>query len=92
PMQIKIDFLCRDSILAAPIALDLVLLMNLAQRVGFYGIQEWLSFYFKSPLHSPDVVPEHDIFIQHIKLKNTMREIMDEEPITHLDEKIKQFK
>jgi myo-inositol-1-phosphate synthase len=92
PMQIKIDFLCRDSILAAPIALDLVLLMNLAQRVGFYGIQEWLSFYFKSPLHSPDVVPEHDIFIQHIKLKNTMREIMDEEPLTHIDEKIKNFK
>ena len=92
PMQIKIDFLCRDSILAAPLALDLVLLTNLAQRVGFYGIQEWLSFYFKSPMHSPDVVPEHDLFIQHIKLKNTMREIMDEEPIDHIDEKIKKFK
>jgi len=89
PMQIKIDFLCRDSILAAPIVLDLVLLMNLSQRVGFYGIQDWLSFYFKSPMHSPNVVPEHDLFIQHVKLKNTMREIMNEEPVTHLDEKSK---
>lgn len=88
PMQIKIDFLCRDSILAAPIVLDLVLLMNLSQRVGFYGIQDWLSFYFKSPMHSPNIIPEHDLFIQHVKLKNTMREIMDEEPITHLDEKL----
>lgn len=89
PMQIKIDFLCRDSILAAPIVLDLVLLTNLSQRVGFYGIQDWLSFYFKSPMHSPNVVPEHDLFIQHVKLKNTMREIMDEEPVTHLDDKIR---
>ncbi len=92
PMQIKIDFLCRDSILAAPIALDLVLLMNLAHRIGFSGTQEWLSFYFKSPMHSENVVPEHDLFIQHIKLKNTMREIMDEEPVNHIDEKIKMFK
>lgn len=87
PMQIKIDFLCRDSILAAPIVLDLVLLMNLSQRVGFYGIQDWLSFYFKSPMHSPNIIPEHDLFIQHVKLKNTMREIMNEEPVTHIDEK-----
>jgi myo-inositol-1-phosphate synthase len=87
PMQIKIDFLCRDSILAAPIVLDLVLLTNLAHRNGMYGIQEWLSFYLKSPMHSPHVVPEHDLFIQHVKLKNTMREIMGEEPVTHLDDR-----
>lgn len=92
PMQLKIDFLCRDSILAAPIALDLVLFMNLAHRAGFVGIQDWLSFYFKSPMHSPNVVPEHDLFIQNVKLKNTLREIMNEEPVTHLDEKIRLFK
>jgi myo-inositol-1-phosphate synthase len=91
PMQLKIDFLCRDSILAAPIALDLVLFMNLAHRAGFVGIQDWLSFYFKSPMHSPNVVPEHDLFIQNVKLKNTLREIMNEEPVTHLDEKIRLF-
>jgi myo-inositol-1-phosphate synthase len=87
PMQLKIDFLCRDSILAAPIALDLVLFMNLAHRAGYAGIQEWLSFYFKSPMHSPNVVPEHDLFIQNVKLKNTLREMMNEEPVTHIDEK-----
>jgi myo-inositol-1-phosphate synthase len=91
PMQMKIDFLCRDSILAAPIVLDLVLLMDLSKRVGFEGIQEWLSFYFKSPMHSEDVVPEHDLFIQQVKLKNTLRQIMNEDPIDHLDEKIKLF-
>jgi len=84
PMQIKIDFLCRDSILAAPIVLDLVLLMDLAKRVGMKGIQEWLSFYFKSPMCAPDLYPEHDLFIQLMKLKNTLRHIKGEELITHL--------
>jgi myo-inositol-1-phosphate synthase len=84
PMQIKIDFLCRDSILAAPIVLDLVLFMNLAQRAGMKGIQEWLSFYFKSPMTLPELYPEHDLFVQLAKLKNTLRHIMGEELITHL--------
>ncbi|MCH8124465.1 inositol-3-phosphate synthase [candidate division KSB1 bacterium] len=84
PMQIKINFLCRDSILAAPIVLDLVLFMNLAQRAGMKGIQEWLSFYLKSPMCLPDLYPEHDLFIQHMKLKNTLRYLMGEEQITHL--------
>ncbi len=84
PMQIKIDFLCRDSILAAPIVLDLALFLDLAARSGMAGIQEWLSFYFKSPLHAPELYPEHDIFIQHMKLKNTLRHLMGEEQITHL--------
>ncbi|MEJ2633950.1 MAG: inositol-3-phosphate synthase [Calditrichia bacterium] len=84
PMQIKIDFLCRDSILAAPIALDLCLFMDLAKRAKFSGIQEWLSFYFKSPMHLPDLYPEHDLFIQQMKLKNTLRYMMGEEQITHL--------
>ena len=84
PMQIKIDFLCRDSILAAPIVLDLALFMDLAQRAGMYGIQEWLSFYFKSPMVAPDLYPEHDIFIQLMKLKNTLRYLRGEELITHL--------
>jgi myo-inositol-1-phosphate synthase len=83
-MQIKIDFLCRDSILAAPIVLDLALFMDLAGRAGRKGIQEWLSFYFKSPLHAPSVYPEHDLFIQQTKLKNTLRWLMGEEQITHL--------
>ncbi len=83
-MQMKVDFLCRDSILAAPIVLDLVLFLDLAQRVGMVGIQEWLSFYFKSPMHAPEVYPEHDLFIQQTKLKNTLRHIMGEELITHL--------
>jgi myo-inositol-1-phosphate synthase len=84
PMQIKVDFLCRDSILAAPIVLDLALLMDLAQRAKFTGIQEWLSFFFKSPLHLPELYPEHDLFIQQMKLKNTLRYMMGEEQITHL--------
>ncbi|OGB63066.1 MAG: inositol-3-phosphate synthase [Caldithrix sp. RBG_13_44_9] len=84
PMQIKVDFLCRDSILAAPIVLDLALYMDLAQRAKFSGIQEWLSFFFKSPLHLPDLYPEHDLFIQQMKLKNTLRFMMGEEQITHL--------
>ena len=84
PMQIKIDFLCRDSILAAPIVLDLVLFLNLAQRAGMKGIQEWLSFYFKSPMTLPELNPENDLFVQLAKLKNTLRHLMDEELITHL--------
>jgi myo-inositol-1-phosphate synthase len=84
PMQIKVDFLCRDSILAAPIVLDLVLFLDLAQRAGLRGIQEWLSFYFKSPMCAPELYPEHDLFIQLIKLKNTLRWMMGEELITHL--------
>jgi myo-inositol-1-phosphate synthase len=84
PMQIKIDFLCRDSILAAPIVLDLALFMDLAQRSGMKGIQEWLSFYFKSPLCAPELYPEHDLFIQLMKLKNTLRHLKGEELITHL--------
>jgi len=83
-MQIKIDFLCRDSILAAPIVLDLVLLLDFAQRANMKGIQEWLSFYFKSPMVAPNLYPEHDLFIQLTKLKNTLRYIMGEEQITHL--------
>jgi myo-inositol-1-phosphate synthase len=83
-MQIKIDFLCKDSILAAPIVLDLILFLNLAQRAGFSGIQEWLSFYFKSPMHLPELYAEHDLFVQLAKLKNTLRYIMGEEMITHL--------
>ena len=84
PMQIKVDFLCRDSILAAPIALDLVLFLDLAQRAGMRGIQEWLSFYFKAPMCAPELYPEHDLFIQSMKLKNTLRWLMGEELITHL--------
>jgi myo-inositol-1-phosphate synthase len=84
PMQIKVDFLCRDSILAAPLVLDLALFFDLAQRAGLSGIQEWLSFYFKSPQTAPGLYPEHDLFIQHTKLKNTLRWLMGEEQITHL--------
>ena len=84
PMQIKIDFLCRDSILAAPIVLDLVLFLDLAGRTGMKGIQEWLSFYFKSPMSAEGLYPEHDIFIQLMKLKNTLRHLKGEELITHL--------
>jgi len=83
-MQIKIDFLCRDSILAAPIVLDLALFMDLAQRCGMSGIQEWLSFYWKSPQTPPGLYPEHDLFIQLMKLKNTLRYLRGEELITHL--------
>ena len=84
PMQLKINFLCRDSILAAPIVLDLVLFLDLAKRAGLGGIQEWLSFYFKSPMHAAGLYPEHDLFIQLMKLKNTLRYLRGEELITHL--------
>jgi myo-inositol-1-phosphate synthase len=84
PMQIKIDFLCRDSILAAPLVLDLALFLDLARRAGMHGVQEWLSFYFKSPMTLPELYPEHDLFIQLMKLKNTLRFLRGEEQITHL--------
>ena len=84
PMQIKVNFLCRDSILAAPIVLDLALFMDFAQRAGMKGIQEWLSFYFKSPMAAQGLQPEHDLFIQQTKLKNTLRHLMGEDQITHL--------
>jgi myo-inositol-1-phosphate synthase len=84
PMQIKVDFLCRDSILAAPIVLDLALFMDLAQRSNMSGTQEWLSFYFKSPMTAPGLYPEHDLFIQQMKLKNTLRHLAGEELVTHL--------
>ena len=84
PMQLKVDFLCRDSILAAPIVLDLALFMDLAARAGMSGIQEWLSFYYKSPMVAAGLYPEHDLFIQLKKLKNTLRHLMGEELITHL--------
>ncbi len=84
PMQVKVDFLCRDSILAAPLALDLVLFADLAKRSGMKGVQEWLSFYFKSPMTAPGLYPEHDLFIQLMKLKNTLRHLQGEELITHL--------
>jgi myo-inositol-1-phosphate synthase len=83
-MQIKIDFLCRDSILAAPLVLDLALFMDLAKRAEMRGVQEWLSFYFKSPMTAPELYPEHDLFIQLMKLKNTLRHMRGEELITHL--------
>ncbi len=83
-MQIKIDFLCRDSILAAPLCLDLALFMDLAHRAKMKGIQEWLSFYFKAPQTAPELYPEHDIFIQLMKLKNTLRHLQGEDLITHL--------
>jgi myo-inositol-1-phosphate synthase len=84
PMQIKIDFLCRDSILAAPIVLDLALFMDLAQRAGMRDIQEWLSFYFKSPMVAPEIYPEHDLFVQKLKLMNTLRYLRAEDQLTHL--------
>jgi myo-inositol-1-phosphate synthase len=84
PMQIKVDFLCRDSILAAPLVLDLALFLDLAKRAGMGGIQEWLSFYFKSPVVPTGLYPEHDLFIQQKKLKNTLRWMMGEEPLTHV--------
>jgi len=84
PMQLKVDFLCRDSILAAPLVLDLALFLDLAARAGMSGIQEWLSFYFKSPMVAPGLYPEHDLFIQLKKLKNTLRYLQGEEMITHL--------
>ena len=90
PMQIKVNFLCRDSILAAPLVLDLALFFDLAARAGESGVQEWMSFYFKAPMISPEneregLHPEHDIFIQQIKLKNTLRSWMGEEPVTHTE-------
>ena len=84
PMQLKVDFLCRDSILAAPLVLDLAIFFDLAQRCGMAGVQEWLSFYFKSPQVAPGLYPEHDLFIQQTKLKNTLRYLMGEDQITHL--------
>jgi myo-inositol-1-phosphate synthase len=84
PMQLKINFLCRDSILAAPIVLDTALFLDLSKRAGMSGIQEWLSFYFKSPMHAPGLYPEHDLFIQLMKLKNTLRYMKGETLITHL--------
>jgi myo-inositol-1-phosphate synthase len=84
PMQLKINFLCRDSILAAPLVLDTALFLDLARRANMAGIQEWLSFYFKSPMHAPGLYPEHDLFIQLMKLKNTLRYLKGEELITHL--------
>jgi myo-inositol-1-phosphate synthase len=85
PMQIKVNFLCRDSILAAPIVLDLALFMDFAARAGMVGVQEWLSFYWKSPMTpAPDLYPEHDLFIQLMKLKNTLRYTKGDELITHL--------
>ena len=84
PMQLKINFLCRDSILAAPIVLDVALFLDLAKRAGMSGIQEWLSFYFKAPVHAPGLYPEHDLFIQLMKLKNTLRYFKGEDLITHL--------
>jgi myo-inositol-1-phosphate synthase len=84
PMQLKVNFLCRDSILAAPIVLDVALFLDLAKRAGMSGIQEWLSFYFKSPMHAAGLYPEHDLFIQLMKLKNTLRFLRGEELITHL--------
>ncbi|MBK6428661.1 MAG: inositol-3-phosphate synthase [Blastocatellia bacterium] len=84
PMQLKLNFLCRDSILAAPLVLDLALFMDLAMRAGMGGVQEWLSFYFKSPMTAPGLYPEHDLFIQLMKLKNTLRHMMGEDLITHL--------
>jgi myo-inositol-1-phosphate synthase len=83
PMQIKIDFLCRDSILAAPVVLDLLLFLDLAGRAGLSGIQEWLSFYFKSPMSRADIKPEHDLFVQHLKLANTLRILVGEEVLDH---------
>ncbi|HKD17963.1 MAG TPA: inositol-3-phosphate synthase, partial [Thermoanaerobaculia bacterium] len=83
PMQIKIDFLCRDSILAAPVVLDLLLFLDLAGRAGLSGIQEWLSFYFKSPMSRADLKPEHDLFVQHLKLTNTLRILVGEEVLDH---------
>ena len=84
PMQIKVDFLCRDSILAAPLVLDLALFLDFATRANMAGIQEWLSFFFKSPQTAPGLYAEHDLFVQSMKLKNNLRWVMGEELITHL--------
>ncbi len=87
PMQVKINFLCRDSILAAPVVHDLVLFLDLAARAGYDGVQEWLGFYFKAPLTIDQLPPEHDLFIQQLKFKNTLRAMADEDPITHLEDR-----
>ncbi|MFH0828995.1 MAG: inositol-3-phosphate synthase [Candidatus Kerfeldbacteria bacterium] len=87
PMQVKVNFLCRDSILAAPVVHDLVLFLDLAARAGYSGVQEWLSFYFKSPLTIDALPPEHDLFIQQLKFKNTIRVLAGEDPITHLEDR-----
>ena len=84
PMQIKVNFICRDSILAAPVALDIALFIDLASRAGFSGVQEWMSFYFKSPMVAPGLKPEHDLFVQQLKLQNTLRFLAGEELINHL--------
>jgi myo-inositol-1-phosphate synthase len=84
PMQVKVNFLCRDSILAAPIVLDLALFMDLAGRASLHGIQEWLSFYFKAPLARPGLKAEHDLFVQQLKLQNTLRFMAGEKLINHL--------
>jgi myo-inositol-1-phosphate synthase len=86
PMQVKVNFLCRDSILAAPIVLDLAIFMDLAQRAGLKGNQEWLSCYWKSPMHTADAQPEHDLFVQIMKLKNMLRWLMDAEPVNNMGE------
>jgi myo-inositol-1-phosphate synthase len=91
PMQIKVDFLCRDSILAAPIVLDLALFLDLASRAGRSGIQEWLSFYFKSPHVAPGRFQEHDLFLQHLRFKNTLRVLGGEAPLTHIQEQFQEF-
>lgn len=91
PMQLKINFLCKDSILAAPLVLDLVLFADLAQRKRMSGVQDWLSFFFKSPIHEQGVVPEHDLFIQQMKLKNTLRKIMGEKPISHIENGVVEY-
>lgn len=91
PMQLKINFLCKDSILAAPLVLDLVLFADLAQRTRMSGVQNWLSFFFKSPIHEEGVVPEHDLFIQQMKLKNTLRKIMGEKPISHIENGVVEY-
>jgi len=91
PMQIKVDFLCRDSILAAPLVLDLALFLDMSKRAGRAGVQEWLSFFFKSPHVTAGHVAEHDLFIQHFRLKNTLRVLAGEEPITHLSENFAEF-
>jgi myo-inositol-1-phosphate synthase len=83
-MQVKVNFLCRDSILAAPLVLDLALFLDFARRAGLSGAQEWLSFYFKSPMAPAGLAPEHDLFIQQAKLKNTIRYLIGEEQVTHL--------
>jgi len=88
PMQIKVNFLCRDSILAAPLVLDLALFLDLSHRAGWHGVQEWLSFFFKSPQVESGHVPENDVFIQHFRLKNSLRLLANEQPLTHLDESL----